>query len=58
MHEKQADIKMRTFLWFNDGVTPHERKRVQLDIRQALARTLVNIKRDFARAVRATLELD
>ena len=48
------DIKMMTFLWFNDGVTSHDRKRVQLDIQQTLARTPVEIKEDF---VTATLEL-
>ena len=44
------DIKMMTFLWFNEGVTPHERKRVQLDIQQALARVPVRIKGDIVRA--------
>ena len=44
---------MMTFLWFNDGVTPHERNRVQLDVQQALARTPVRIKGD---TVRSTLE--
>ena len=47
------DVKMMTFLWFNENVTPHERHRVQLDIQQALARTPVEIKGDI---VRATLE--
>ena len=28
------DVKMMTFLWFNDEVTPHDRKRVQLDLQQ------------------------
>ena len=44
------DIKMMTFLWFNEGVTPRERKRVELDIQQALSRAPVRIKG------RATLE--
>ena len=30
---------MLTFLWFHDGVTPHDRKRVQPDLQQALVRT-------------------
>ena len=47
------DIKMMTFLWFNEGVTPHEPKRVQLDIQQALVRTSVRIMEDI---VRGTLE--
>ena len=47
------DIKMMTFLWFNESVTPHERKGVQLDTQRALARTPVRIKGDF---VSATLE--
>ena len=47
------DIKIMVFLWFNESVTPHERKRVQLDIQRALAQTLVKIKVDF---VRATLD--
>ena len=33
------DVKMMTFLWFHDGVTPHDRKRVQPDLQQALVRT-------------------
>ena len=48
-----VDILMMTFLWFNDGSTLHDRKRVQLDIQQALAWTPIEIKEVF---VRATLE--
>ena len=39
------NIKMMIFLWFNEGFTPLVRKRVLLDIQQALARTLVKIQR-------------
>ena len=46
------DIKM-TFLWFKDGVTPQDRKRVQLDLQQALVRAPIEVKGEH---VRATLE--
>ena len=50
------NFEMLTFLWFNDGVTPHDRKHVQLDIQQALAWTPVKIKGDFVRAGQEALE--
>ena len=47
------DFKMMTFLWFKDGITPQDRKRVQLDLQQALVRALIEVKEEY---VRATLE--
>ena len=47
------DIKMVTFLWFMDGVTPQDRKRVQLDLQQALVRAPIEVKGEH---VRGTLE--
>ena len=46
------DVKMMTFLRFNDGVTPHERTRAQLDIQQSLSRTPVRIKGNFVKLLR------
>ena len=46
---------MMTLLWFDDKVSPYERKRVQLDLRQALASAPIKIKEVD---VRATLELE
>ena len=37
-------MKTMAFLWFNKGVTPQDRKRVQLDIQQPLVWNPVNIK--------------
>ena len=47
------DIKMVTFLWFMVGVTPQDRKRVQLDLQQALVRAPIEVKGEH---VRGTLE--
>ena len=47
------DIKIVTFLWFMDGVTPQDRKRVQLDLQQALVRAPIEVKGEH---VRSTLE--
>ena len=38
------------FLWFHDDVNLRERKRVQLDIQQAVARNPVRIRGDIVRA--------
>ena len=49
------DIKMMTFLWFNERVTPLDRTRIQLDLQQVLAKAPIKIKEEY---VRANLELD
>ena len=49
------DIMMMVFLWFNDGVTPMIRERVQLDLQQSLASAPMKF-RDVN--VGATLELN
>ena len=46
-------MKMVTFLWVMDGVTPQDRKRVQLDLQQALVRVPIEVKGEH---VRSTLE--
>ena len=33
------ETQMMTYLWFNERITPHDRKRVQLDLQQALVQT-------------------
>ena len=48
------EFKMMVFRCFNDDVIPRERKRVQLDIQQALKLRSVEIRRCN---VRATLEI-
>ena len=49
------DIKMMTFLWFDQKVAPYQRKRVQLISNKQLASVPIRIKEAD---VRATLELD
>ena len=39
--QRNFDIKKMTFLWFKDGVTPQDLKRVQLDLQQALVRLFI-----------------
>ena len=48
------EFKMMVFLWFNEDVNLRERKRVQLDIQQALIRSPVEIHGGI---VRATLDI-
>ena len=47
-------IKMITFLWFNEGVPPLDRERVQLELQHALVRVPTKVKEE---CVRTTLEL-
>ena len=48
--QENFDFKMMTFLWFNEGVTPHDRNGVQLDIQKHWPRPLLKSREDFVRA--------